>query len=259
MRKQQDLMRHIKRKTVDSFKLNFENPVNKEEIDAAVGKKYKYSELKDFDVFIIYEEQTVRCFTYNDQGNACAVPIADPVLLYFNMAQNLLRAVQDQKKNFLTLFRTEDSATISENAMSAFYQYFGSASSLIIMAMTSVEAFINRLLPETIEIPGQKCTEVYTKEQAQRWLRFDQKLTIIRKTTGKDFTKNVSYAHFNNVKDFRDQIVHTKVGERGYELYSDLYKKALNFKYNEGLFAIRDFINLYTPELVEDCPCGKDF
>ncbi|WP_142683853.1 hypothetical protein [Chitinophaga polysaccharea] len=258
--KNQDLLRHIKRKTVNSTKLKFNDSVDQIELDAAISKKYKYSDLKDLDILLFYENETVRCFSYNDQGNACAIPIADPVLLYFNMAQSQLRPIQERRKELLGLFRNNEGTTISENSMTEFYQYFGYASSLIIMAMTSIEAFVNRILPsEDISLPKTKFIEVYTKEQAQRWLRFDEKLNIIKKMYNKDYAKSPRYAHFNNVKEFRDEIVHTKIDIQGYKQYSDLYKKALNFKYNEGLYAVREFINLFEPGLVEDCPCGKDF
>ena len=82
---------------------------------------------------------------------------------------------------------------------------------------------------------------------------------ILNKKYSKDFAKKypIKYVFIKNLKDLRDQIVHTKEG-KAYEGYIELFRKSLNFKFNECIEAVRDFMNFYEPNLIEPCPCGID-
>ncbi|MGZ5245371.1 MAG: hypothetical protein ACXWD4_15725 [Bacteroidia bacterium] len=50
--------------------------------------------------------------------------------------------------------------------------------------------------------------------------------------------------------------MHTKaIGANGSNFYKTLFTMSLDFKYNKALQAVREFINFYEPNLIEDCDC----
>ena len=54
-------------------------------------------------------------------------------------------------------------------------------------------------------------------------------------------------------------VVHTKTDSKGKTPYEHIFKRVLNFKYEEALHAVRDFINFYQPDYVVECDCGEDY
>jgi hypothetical protein len=61
-----------------------------------------------------------------------------------------------------------------------------------------------------------------------------------------------------NLKEFRDQIIHTKPDDNPL-MYDSLIKMSLNFKYDETLEAVATFMNYYRPDYIVECNCGLDF
>ena len=108
---------------------------------------------------------------------------------------------------------------------------------------------------------SNKYSKSYNFVQIQRWIPLDEKINIIlSKIENKNFSKTypLKQRHIDNLKDFRDSIVHTKKNNL-YEEYELLYRKSLSFKYKETLEAVKDFINFYEPDLVEFCTCNDNY
>jgi len=42
------------------------------------------------------------------------------------------------------------------------------------------------------------------------------------------------------------------------KFYEDLYTCALNFNYTDTINHVRDFLNYYEPNFIEECNCGKE-
>jgi hypothetical protein len=160
------------------------------------------------------------------------------------------------------MFRGNDKLT--ENSLKFFYDFFGISSSFVVLLMTALEAFVNQKIPADYKyqkIEANKFTKVYDNEQIQRWISLDEKIQeILNKITNQSFTKHFpnKQIFIDNLKDLRDSIIHTKSG-LAFENYTELFKKTLNFKYNDAIEAVRDFINYYEPNLIEQCSCGGDF
>ena len=161
----------------------------------------------------------------------------------------------------MALFR--DSGKVTEDSLQLFYGFFGLSSNFVTQLMTALEAFVNQKIPldhKYQKDEGNKFTKTYNKDQIQRWVSLDDKISdILNVVDNKSFAKHYPnrQIHIDNLKDLRDNIVHTKSGI-AFENYTELFKKALNFKYNEAIEAVRDFINYYDLNLIEPCPCGVD-
>ena len=109
---------------------------------------------------------------------------------------------------------------------------------------------------------GFDCTVLFAVNEKGRWPSFKEKVeTILPKVTGKDFIKSFpdEWAIINELKIFRDMIVHLKNDHLyGPNIFKPVFQKALSIDFNSTIWKVKDFINFYEPNLIEECNCGKD-
>lgn len=258
-------MKHIKKR------FQFQKLATVEEINQLekVGQYHHYNTVstlknppKNHQCYLLTDQNyLLTAFHVKLNGKPFYIPEPDPILIYFNNAYGNYREIREKKNNLIKLL--EDNI-LSESIINELYHYFGLTNGFIIFLFTAIEAFINKNIPEnyTYVVKKRNTTESYDKEQIQRYIGFDDKAKkILKEINGKDFGRNhpMKFQHLTNLKDFRDSIVHTKAGQGGLTPYDYLYKKALNFKYEETLHAARDFMNFYVPAYIEECNCGNDW
>ena len=151
------------------------------------------------------------------------------------------------------------------NVMNAFYNFFGFVSNYVTSLFNSLEAFMNHQIPNVFEYRrfSKQKTELYNKEQIQRQIPFEEKIKkVIPQVKGKSFHRHQAHKFdiILKFKDFRDEIVHTKVDEKSApNLYHKLFAKSLDYDYNETIQTVKDYLNYYDPELIEKCNCGSDY
>lgn len=196
------------------------------------------------------------------EGKQCYIPMPDPTLIYFNNSQAALRHIKAGKKDLKAKLDFDNIQ--SEPYINEIYHYFGLTSQFIIFLFTSMESFINQMIPIDFkyEIERSNRTEIYDSDQIQRHLNFDEKLKkVLPKCTEKNFfTKQTKTTQLiENLKKFRNEIVHTKKDNKNSSLFYDtLVTKSLNFKYEETIKSVQKFMNFYKPDYVVECNCGKD-
>src|SRR6188508_1420418 len=103
-------MKHIKKKTVEHFKIKDEKLSSPTSSNADFSPFFnlKYKDIKGKNAMVIFENgETFRAFFYNYNGNACAIPLANPVLIYFHYAQTNLKNIYAVKDELLNLFLSE--------------------------------------------------------------------------------------------------------------------------------------------------------
>ncbi|MGN5955571.1 hypothetical protein ACP6L2_13245 [Sphingobacterium lactis] len=185
------------------------------------------------------------------------LPIPDLTLIYYNMAYLYGKKRESLKSNLgekLNSIDLED-----EDVSKELYSYFGISVSCIILAFTSLESFMNAILPDDKTYERKKSTgvEVYDKENIQRWLGFKEKINnvlpaLLRKRMG-----NIPDMIWK-LKELRDNIIHTK-SNIGFSIEEKLMNDILDFDFERSLSDIRVFMNFYKPDYIEDCECGGDF
>ena len=259
-------MKHIKRKTLLELKAKLPEKISSEgssekELKEAL-KTLKYKDVKEKHALLIMDTgELLRAFFVNDAGRACTIPLANPVLIYFNFSQSLLKSLAERREKLLNSFTVEEE--ITEDALKLFYEYFGQASSFVMMLMTSTECFVNQKLDPALSYSkdeGNKFKRVYDYQQIQRWIPLYEKIAgILEIQQEKSFKKSypIKQQHLDNLKNLRDLIVHTKAGEKP-DAYDELYRKTIGFNFLDTIYAVKDFLNFYEPNLVEPCPCGID-
>lgn len=257
-------MKHIKRKTLLDLHLPKEalGKFPSEESLKDALKTLKYKDVKEKHAFLIMDSgELLRAFFANDNGRACTIPLANPVLIYFNFSQTLLKSLAERKNRLLNSFTGNEEVT--EDALKLFYEYFGQASSFVTMLMTSIESFVNQKLDPKLSYSkseGNKFQRVYNYNQIQRWIPLSEKISeILDIQQQKSFKQKfpLKQQHLDNLKNLRDLIVHTKAGETP-DAYDELFRKSLAFNFLETIQSVKDFLNFYDSNLVEPCPCGID-
>ena len=201
-------------------------------------------------------------FIYNYHGNYTVVPIPDLTLVYYDHSYQMNRMRKKKENELFEKLNSEDD--ISEDASNELYHYYGFASNCIISLFTSIESFINHLIPDekTFQKVLKNKTEIYTKSQIQESLNFNEKVKIVIPYffDGKNFFKKANPTNelINNLKQLRDDIIHTK-SESNFELQELLLRRVLNFKYDKTLEAVAKFMNFYKNDYVQECNCGNDY
>jgi hypothetical protein len=203
----------------------------------------------------------IQAFEFKEGNERRFLPEPDQVLIYFNSAYNSYRQLEPIKKKLLD--KTLPNGPLNEGTENEIYNLFGQSSGFVIFLFSAVEAFMNRMIPDDFifsEISGKK-TELYNKEQIQRYLSFDTKYSkVLPQITNLNFKTKFPTKHtiLWNLKDFRDELIHPKQ-RKGPSTYELISKKALKFKYAQALEVVRDYINFYKNDFIEECQCGLDY
>lgn len=251
-------MKHLKRKPIFATKLS------DDVIQIIENAKDDNTLIEDVDYsnhypFVITEGQEfIQAFQYKSNGENYIIPESNPIVIYFELARQYSKYTSKYKADILS------QKTDAYNMLTKFYGFYSVASISGIFLFNSIEAFINKIIPNnyTYQKNSPKKTELFNKDQIQRGLSFDEKIKIVVP----DFTNKYfhqEYAHkyetLKQLKIFRDEIMHTKSFEASDKnFYKALFTTSLDFDYEKALYAVRDFINYYEPNLIEECNCGKE-
>ncbi|MBK8342108.1 MAG: hypothetical protein IPL12_01575 [Bacteroidetes bacterium] len=85
--------------------------------------------------------------------------------------------------------------------------------------------------------------------------------TVIPFFTEQDFIKSHPTFKINleNLKNMRDDIIHTKSKENSSTVGNSILKKTLNFNYELAIESVAKYINFYEPDKIKECPCDANF
>ena len=150
---------------------------------------------------------------------------------------------------------------MTANVMNAFYDFFQLSADFVIFLMMSLEAFNNSLIPNNHTYINKKGKK-YSREGIQRSIKFEEKFKrVIPQLFNKSFVVdfNIKFELLRKMKSLRDDVVHTKnLNEDFYASYREIYKKYLDFDFENALLYTKDYINYYKPNHIEDCDCDCD-
>lgn len=263
-------MKHIKKKFLFSYEEDdIKDELSKYQIfDSSKDDDFKKNKInRGKHGYIKLEDESYHgAFLQNVNGIKILLPVPDPSLIYFHNAQSSLRIIQDCKKELLkkvVLDAPKNENGISENGINEIYNYFGICSSFVIMLFTSIESFINQHIPEdyVYERKLKNKTELFNKTQIQEHIDFNTKLfTILDLATKSNYFNKESPTKQNllNLKELRDNIVHTKPDDTFFK-YESILKKSLTHDFNKSIESVAKFMNHYKPGYVQECECGLDF
>lgn len=198
---------------------------------------------------------------YNDSGTYCMIPVPDFSLMNYHQAYKYNSERKELRKELIKHFKDLNSDEYKNVAFA--YEFQGCASACIIMLFTSIECFLNDIIPNDYKyvVSETKRTEIYNKARIQEFIPFMDKLKkVLPDALGKDFFAKQTSAtsHIDNLKDLRNAIVHIKSDPTG-QNHAEILRKLLNFKYDDTFKAIATYFNFYKERFVEDCSCDEDW
>ena len=250
-------MKHIVKKTVEQYYLDkLTQPsagLTRDLIEkVSLSKKFR---LEDTQAILFSSNNiSIRAFHYKHLDKYHLIPLANPVIVYFNEAYK--SNLQIVKFRNLIFESVPDNKFMNESAIKMFYDYFGSVCSFSQSLLNSIEAFVNWKIPEDYIHKAKK--KFYNKEKIQRYIPIEEKIKVIMDNIfNKSFAEEYS-AKFENIielKRLRDSIVHTKQ-INAYAEYQRIYEVSFKLNYDEILNDTKDLINYYESDLIQECDCG---
>jgi hypothetical protein len=241
-------VKHIKRKFLFEIR---DAKIMDQLKDSGKGEFFKPEELSRVkfpkDKFVLMFDELKNgysCFPYVVNGKNYFVPEPDPILIYFNNAQFNFRNIQKSRDDLLHVLDVENKSLTSD-MKDKLYEFLFYSSGYTIFLFTSIEAMINKTIPADYiyRKENKRNTELYNYQQIQRYLSFEEKLGMIEKAAEKSFKKSfpLKQQHIDNLKNFRDTIIHTKKDADIHAPYTYMFKAALNFEYQKNDFGSKGF------------------
>ncbi|MFN3753710.1 hypothetical protein [Flavobacterium sp.] len=172
----------------------------------------------------------------------------NPVTFYFSLAFDAVQQLDTVRKKL-----EETLIADNDDHLKAvlFSHIFRIASVSSIFSFLALEAFLNQLLPDhqLIEYKGKG----FTKNRIQRWVPFEEKLTIIiptlcHKNFGMAYPKRME--KIIELKRMRDNLTHLKEITNGFTSYNEVYQDILDTNFKSMVFAVKSCINFYNPKLI---------
>jgi hypothetical protein len=257
-------MKHIKKKFLRDQKIAketssiFANAVNINAMPIQeINKKLKGDHIA---YLITDKDHMIGTFHYKiNKQKSVYIPEPDLVVCLFETARGNAISINEFRQKLLSEFG--DVSIPLNNS----YNFFSTAILTTTILFSTIEAFVNRIIPYEFkyEETNKKQTTVQNKAQIERHATFLIKITeIVPKATGKDFKlfDNGKYNTIKNLQLLRDDFTHIKSFDVDRQIsYDKLYNESLKFDYMKALNAVKDYINFYNPNLIEPCLCGSDF
>ena len=174
----------------------------------------------------------------------------NPVTFYFSLSFDSINQIELAKVN---LENTLNSRADDGQKAQAFSFVFRVGAVSILFSFLALEAFLNQMLPDhgLIEYKGK----MLSKEKIERYTPFIDKLNlIIPALAGKDFCKVYpsKVDKFELLKTLRDKLTHLKEIKSGFTSYNQVYQDVLDADLKSIVFTVKNFINFYSPELIEN-------
>lgn len=259
-------MKHIKKR----FLLEFEDEnevVEKQGLEGfKITKEFDHRNLdgqKNRIILLVTDTKNVYGgFVHKVNNKNFVFPVPDPTLIYFHNAQISIAKINAAREKLLK--KLDFNEQLNESAINEIYEFYGETSSFVIYLFTSIESFTNQLIPDDYVFIRKLTskTESFDKNQIQDNIDFKTKIKeVLKDAKGKGFFDKDTpiNQHIWNLKEFRNDIIHTKPKKDNVLWYDNLIKKSLNFKYTETLESVAKFMNFYKPDYIVECDCGKDF
>ncbi|MDB5227289.1 MAG: hypothetical protein JWN78_1482 [Bacteroidota bacterium] len=219
------------------------------------------------------ENELIQAFPYKRNGKNYIIPEANPIVIYFECARRHIREIKSSNERLFSELEKICPEEFGKQAKDAnanimlnlFYSYYTLVSISASFLFNSIEAFINNIIPKdfTYSKESNKHTITYSKYQIQKEISFEEKIkNVVPQITNKSFCQDYSqkWDSIKKLKEFRDEIIHTKSYDKETpNIYINLYTTALNFDFETTLIHVKDYLNYYENNLIEECDCGKDF
>lgn len=159
-------------------------------------------------------EMFISCECQWEKNIFVSLPMPSPIAMYLNLSNTQHEKALNLKSN-LKLDKGHNSLTNSFDLVTDYIEaYFAS----VIFSVTALESFCNLQIPNDMvyKKKNNRFTEVYNKEQIERWVSLEDKLTIIlpKAYNVKINKSSKAWHNLKNLLKFRNRIIHIKDVDR---------------------------------------------
>lgn len=153
------------------------------------------------------------------EGKEHVFTVPSHAALCLNLSQSAFERIK--KIELKHAFKDTSYGYVSEENLSVLYELFEQIISNTVFACTALEAFCNQVIPDdyvyTKKRQDKRCTESYSKDQIERFITLDEKLsTVLPLITDSTFRKGSSlWNDYHNLRTTRDRIIHVKSSDLG--------------------------------------------
>jgi hypothetical protein len=157
--------------------------------------------------------------TVKIEGKEHLFAVPSHAALCLNLSQKAFEKIKEIELSHA--FKDTSYGYVSEEKLSLLYELFEQVISNTVFACTAIEAFCNQVIPDdyvyTKKRQDKKCTETYNKDQIERFINLDEKLsTVLPEVTQCNFRKGSSlWNDYHNLRKIRDRIIHVKSTDLG--------------------------------------------
>ena len=158
--------------------------------------------------------------TMNLDKKTVSFALPSPAALCLSLSHTAYQKAQEVSD--ADLFQLLPHGWSAENTLPALFDLFEQLFLNVIFAYTALEAFVNEVIPDSYTFSqtrqDKKCTEQYDRDQIERNLSLDIKLSeILPEITGVKLPKGGSlWNEYLQLKQVRDRIIHIKTVDMGY-------------------------------------------
>ena len=255
-------MKHIKKRYVFDTKVDFSiqeiYDKNKPKDDNPKDFYRKNADAIEYGIIQTHDNRIIQSFLWKINGKPIVIPEPDPCVIYFSNAQNILSSLNSSREKLKKIDNYKEIDEINNS----FYTFFQFASIFVVNLLTSLEAFNNSLIPNDYKYNDNKKNKILDKPEIQRKIDFETKIKkVIPDVFGKSFITDYSqkYESIKKLKELRDEVIHTKNYQSNFpECYRSIYISYLECDFENLISNVKDYINYYKPDWIEDCDCGAE-
>ncbi|KGO87188.1 hypothetical protein [Flavobacterium suncheonense] len=250
---------HIRLKPTIKQKINFhpselDNTIVPEESKNWIKKYQKSNQLHDGSTILMFDDEIVYGFDFLYKNEKYIVQEVNPVTIFYSNAVMCHRLLVDARNKLIANSQRIKDLKKSNTQPSDFSDFFQVAVNMIINLQATIESFANRLIPEDyafVDINGNSFEPSIIHKIN----------TTLPELKGEKFKSKHGKQnnYLRQLIELRNEIVHLKPAGDPNSAYKEVYRRLINFKYLETLQAVRLFVDFYEKDLIEECPCQKEY
>lgn len=199
------------------------------------------------------DSKKILAYKYEKSGSTSIISIPDFSIVNFDIALQLHEKVLSSKKELIKNLNINNNSNIIDYSKS--YIFTTNSSLLITTLFTSLECYINSLIPEEYFYTNEK-QERINKSDIMKNTRFMDKINNVLPNiyNNPSFISITKDQNINLLEKTRDMLIHLKTDATG-EHSKYILNTLLDFRYKECLNTVKNFMNYYKPNHIELCVC----
>jgi hypothetical protein len=209
------------------------------------------------DITIMFDNEMNYAFDYINNEKKVIMPEINPITIFYANALMSQKMLHQYKSKLLAkaveVNSLADSEAIHPSDFSDFFQF---SIIVVINLQASLETFLNYCIPENHVMFSNNDKEI---KRPNIYDKIDYGITSIKKLNFEDSFDDQMIL-IKDLIQLRNDVIHLKpVTEETKTKYKNLFRRLIDFKFDECLLAVKNYINFYEANLIEECPCGINY